>query len=107
MNKMEDIENQFISSCKSTLTQEGKKICEDILVMIGEKDKMLMDKASLFCDYFLSHNPVGVETTELEKRCKKYLEDLNNFHHYNHIFKQNTIERERLLDMRGMRLKNL
>ena len=105
--KMEDLEKQFITSCVSTLTQEGKEICEDILIFIGLQDEMLIDKDKVFCEYFLNHKPDGVETTEIDNRCKKYLEDLANFHHYKHTFKQNTLERERLLDMKGMRLKNL
>ena len=41
---MEDLEKQFITSCQSILTQEGKEICEEVLVMIGAKDEMLMEK---------------------------------------------------------------
>ena len=41
---MEDLEKQFITSCQSTLTQEGKEICEKVLVMIGEQDEMMMNK---------------------------------------------------------------
>ena len=102
---MEDIKKQFITSCLSTLTKEAKKICEDILVMIGEQDEMLMSKTTLFCDYFLNHKPDGVETTELEKRCKKYIEDVSNFRYYKVTFKRNTQERERILNMRERRLK--
>ena len=104
---MEDIEKQFITSCLSTLTQEGKEICKEVSVMIGEKDEMMMEKARVFCDFFLSHTPDGVETTKLERRCKKYIEDLGNFNHYKHTFERNTKERERLFNMGGMRLKNL
>ena len=42
---MEDLEKQFITSCQSILTQEGKEICEEVLVMIGAKDEMLMQKS--------------------------------------------------------------
>ena len=102
---MEDLEKQFITSCQSILTQEGKEICEEVLVMIGEKDEMLMSKATLFCDYFLSHIPDGVETRELEKRCKKYIEDASNFRYYKETFRRKTQERERILNMRERRLK--
>ena len=103
---MEDSEKQFITSCKSTLTQEAKEICEDILIFRGLQDEMLIDKARVFCEYFLNHKPDGVETTELEKRCKKYIEDLANFSYYQHIYDQNRIK-ENLLDLGGMRIKNL
>ena len=49
---MEDLEKQFITSCQSILKQEGKEICEEILVMIGEKDEMMMKKALTFCEFF-------------------------------------------------------
>ena len=104
---MENLEKQFITSCVSTLKSEGKEICEDILIFRGLQDEMIIDKAKVFCEYFLNHIPDGVKTTKIENRCKKYLKDLANFHHYKHTFKQNTSERERLLDMGGMRLKNL
>ena len=102
---MEDLEKQFITSCISTLNTEGKEICEEVLVMIGEKDEMMMEKAEVFCNYFLSHKPDGVETTELEKRCLKYREDVGNFRYYKNTFKRNTEQLERLLDMRMMRIK--
>ena len=86
---MEDLEKQFITSFNTTLVQEAKKICEDILVMIGEKDEMLKRKAEVFADYFLSHKPYGVETTELEKRCVKYRDDVCNFENYKRSFKEN------------------
>ena len=101
---MEEIKKQFITSCNTTLIQEAKEICEDILVMIGEQDEMLMEKAEVFCNYFLNHKPDGVETTELEKRCVKYREDVGNFMYYKNTFKRNTEQRERL-NMRLMRLK--
>ena len=100
---MADIEKQFITSCNTTLTQEAKKICEDILVMIGEQDEMLIEKAEVFCNYFLNHKPDGVETTELEKRCVKYREDVCNFRYYKNTFKRNTEQ----LNMRFMRLKQI
>ena len=52
---MEDLEKQFITSCQSILTQEGKEICEEILVMIGDQDELMMKKALAFCEFFLSY----------------------------------------------------
>lgn len=98
---MEDLETQFITSYNTTLVQEAKKICEDILVMIGEKDEMLKRKAEVFADYFLGHKPYGVETTELEKRCVKYRDDVCNFENYKRSFKQN----REFLDERLMSLE--
>ena len=50
---MEDLEKQFITSFQSILTQEGKEICEEVLVMLGEKDEMVLEKAKAFCEFFL------------------------------------------------------
>ena len=85
---MEDLEKQFITSCQSFLKQEGKEICEEILVMIGEKDELMMEKAKAFCEFFLSYKLEGVNTEKLLEKCKKYLEELNNFHKYKYAFKQ-------------------
>lgn len=103
---MEDIEKHFISSYKSNLTQEGKEICEEILVMIGEKDEMLIDKAKVFCEYFIFNTPDVDKTMKLERRCKKYLNDLYNFNDYKQTFKRNTMERERFFDMGEINLQN-
>ena len=101
---MEDLQKQFIFFCQSNLAKEGKEICEEILVMIGEKEEMMMEKAKAFCEFFLSYKLDGVNAEKLVEKCENYLENLDNFHKYKSTFKQNTIERERLLDMRGMRL---
>ena len=47
---MEDLEKQFITSYQSILLKEGKEICEEVLVMIGEKDELMMEKAKAFCE---------------------------------------------------------
>ena len=83
---MEKLEKQFITSCQSTLTQEGKEICEEILVMIGEKDEMMLEKAKVFCEFSVNYKSDGVDTEKLIKKCKKYLEDLANFYHYKYTF---------------------
>ena len=84
---MEDVEKQFITSYNTILTQEAKKLCEDILVMIGEKEEMLKRKAEVFALCFLNHKLDGVETIELEKRCKNYLNNLYDFHCYERTFR--------------------
>ena len=103
---MEDLEKQFIESCESTLLKEGKEICEEVLVMIGEQDKMEMEKAEIFCNYFLRHKPDGVETTELEKRCMKYKEDFCNYFNHKRLFKNNRREIDEILK-NNMRLKKI
>ena len=82
---MEDLEKQFITSCQSILTQEGKEICEEILVMIGDQDELMIKKALAFCEFFLSYKLEGVNTKKLRERCKKHLEDLYNLHNHKRI----------------------
>lgn len=96
---MEQIEKEI------KLGLEAILICEEILKYIGEQDRMIIDKAKVYCDFFLCYKLDGVETTELKERCKKYLENLDNFKRdYKFVLNEN-IDNERLLDLRKMRLK--
>ena len=90
---MEDIENQFITSCRSFLTDKAKEVCEEILVMIGDKDELMLEKAKAFCEFFLSYKLDGVNTEKLLERCKNYLEELNNFNKYKYTFKEANFNR--------------
>ena len=92
---MEDLEKQFITSFQSILLKEGKEICEEILVMIGEKDEMVLEKAKAFCEFFLSYNLDGVNTEKLVERCQNYIDDVNNFMRFKSTFKQVNIARRR------------
>ena len=85
---MEDLEKQFITSFQSILLKEGKEVCEEILVMIGEKDEMVLEKAKAFCEFFLSYKLDGVNTEKLEERCRKYLEEIYNLYEYKEDFKK-------------------
>ena len=92
---MEDLEKQFITSFQSILLKEGKEICEEILVMIGEKDEMVLEKAKAFCEFFCPYKLDGVNTEKLVERCQNYLENLINFYKYKSTFKQVNIARRR------------
>ena len=85
---MEDLEKQFITSFQSILLKEGKEVCEEILVMIGEKDEMVLEKAKAFCEFFLYYKLDGVNTEKLEERCRKYLEEIYNLYKYKEDFKK-------------------
>lgn len=85
---MEQLEKQFITSCQSILTQEGKEICEEILVMIGDQDELMMKKALAFCEFFLSYKLEGVNTKKLLERCKSYLENYHNYQKYKRKFEE-------------------
>ena len=85
---MEQIEKQFITSYQSNLAKEGKEICEEVFVMIGEKDEMVLEKAKAFCEFFLSYNLDGVNTEKLTKKCKDYIGEYHNYQIYKTNFKE-------------------
>ena len=102
--KMEDLEKQFITSYESTLAKEGKEICEKILVYIGEKDKMIMEKAKAFCEFFMKYKLDGVDTKKLIERCEKYLYDMKNYRRIKQSLEEVNINRrlqEELFEQRG------
>ena len=70
---MEDLEKEI------KLGIEAINICEEILKYIGEQDRMKIEKAKVYSEIFLRYKLDGVETAELKERCKKYLENLDNF----------------------------
>ena len=96
---MENIEKEI------KLRLEAILICEEILKYIGEQDRMFIDKAKVYCEFFLCYKLDGVKTTELKERCKKYLENLDNFKRdYKFVLNEN-IDNERLLNLKEMELK--
>ena len=96
---MEDLEKEL------KLGLEAIKICEEILKYIGEQDRMIIEKAKVYCEFFLCYKLDGVDTEELKERCKKYLENLDNFKRdYKFVLNENIVN-ERLLDLKGMGLK--
>ena len=73
INKMEEFEDQ------NKLGLEATNICEEILNYMEENELMRIYKAKVFCEFILCYNLGGVDTKELKKRCKKYLENFFNF----------------------------
>ena len=68
------------------LAKEGKEICEEVFVMIGDKDELMLEKAKVFCEFFCSYKLDGVNTKELVEKCEKYLD---NFHKYKRLDMRN------------------
>ena len=97
-NKMEDLEKQI------KLGLEAIDICEDIIKYIGENDIMRIYKAKVFCEFFLCYKLDGVETTELKERCKKYLENFDNFSRDYELLEY--IGNRCLFDLREMKIQN-
>ena len=98
---MEDLEKQI------KLGIEAINICEDINKHIGENDIMRIYKAKVFCEFVLCYNLSGVDTTELKERCKKYLENFDNFSYdYNYELLENTNNRC-LFDLSGNKIHQI
>lgn len=98
---MEQIEKQI------KLGLEAYEVCEEILKYIGEKDIMKIYKAKVFCEFFLCYKLDGVETKELKERCKKYLENFDNFKNdYNYELVEN-IDNRCLFNMREMKIHKI
>ena len=75
---MEKIENQFITSCETALSKEGKKICKEVDQLIKDDKKFDIDKAQTYCSFCLSFKK-DVMDEKLYERCKKYLDDMRNY----------------------------
>ena len=100
-------EEQFIKSYQSILAKKGKEICKEVDSIIGDNDELLVEKAYVYSTFISSHRVDGVDPKLVEK-CQNYIDDLVNFQHYKTTFNKvnnDRRERESLLDMRNMRLK--
>ena len=78
MNKMEKIEDQFITSCETALSKEGKEICKEVDQLIKDDKKFDIDKAQTYCS-FCSSFKKDVMDEKLYERCKKYLDEMRNY----------------------------
>ena len=71
---MEKLEDQFITSCETALSKEGKEICKEVDQLIKDDKKFDIDKAQSFCNFCLSFKK-DVMDEKLYERCEKYLYD--------------------------------
>ena len=102
-NKMEDIEKEI------KLGIEAIDICEEILKYTHEQDRMRIAKAKAYCEFFLCYIFLCffVDTTEIKERCKKYLENLDNFKRDYKFVLNDNLDNECLLDLEGKKIKGL
>ena len=75
---MEKLEDQFITSCETALSKEGKEICKEVDQLIKDDKKFDIDKARTYCSFCLSFKK-HVMDEKLYERCKKYLDDNRNY----------------------------
>ena len=92
---MEDLEKQFITSYLSILAKEGKEICKEVYVMVGDKDELMMEKAKAFCEFFLSYKLEGVNTEKLVERCQNYLIEMRNYRSIKNTFEKVNLDRKK------------
>ena len=59
---------------------------------------MKIYKAKVFCEFVLCYNMGGVDITELKEKCKKYLENFDNF-------SRDYLGNRCLFDLEGERIK--
>ena len=68
---------------------------------------MLVEKAVIYCDFISRQKDVDLK---LRDKCNNYVEDVHNFYSYKIKFKKisnDRREKEKCLDMRGMRIKEI
>ena len=75
---MEKLEDHFITSYQSTLAKEGKEICKEVDSIIGDNDKLMVEKADTYCN-FISHSKRHAFDPKLVDRCRKYLDDMSSY----------------------------
>ena len=101
INKMEDFENQ------NKLGLEANDICDEIYMYIGEIDIMRIYKAKVFCEFILCYNIGGVDTTGLKEKCKKYLENFDDFSRMYNYEMFNNLGIRCLFDLEGSKIQNI
>ena len=75
---MEKLEDQFITSCETASSKEGKEICKEVDQLIKDDKKFDIDKARTYCSFCLSFKKDFMDE-KLYERCNKYLDDNRNY----------------------------
>ena len=103
----EEKEKQFIKSYESNLAVEGKEICKEVDNTDVVNNELLVEKAVIYCDFISRQKDVDPKLVE---RFNNFKEDVCNFYSYKNNFRNithNRKEKEKCLDMRGMKIKKL
>ena len=66
--------------------KEGKEICKEIFVFIGDKDELMLKKAQACCEFFYSYKLDGVNTEKSDEKCNNYFKKLFKLHKYKTTF---------------------
>ena len=100
-------ERKFIVAYETTLVEEGKEICKEVDSTSFVNNELLVEKALLYCQFISKQKNVD---PKLDEKCRKYIDDVNNFNHYKSTLNKVNNERrkkESYLDMRNMILKGI
>ena len=90
MMDYEEKEKQFIKSYESTLANEGKEICKEVDSTSFVNNELLLEKSIVYCRFISGKEDVDPKLVE---RCRKYIDDVNNFYHYKSTFRNVNYER--------------
>ena len=85
----EELEKQFIKSYESDLALKGKEICVEVEPFTN--NEFLIKKAISYCQNI--HRLKDVDQ-KLVNKCKDYIDEVNNFYYYKHIFDKINYDRE-------------
>ena len=100
-------EKKIIVAYESTLAEQGRKICKEVDSTSFVNNELLVEKAFVYCQFISRQENVD---SKLVEKCKNYVNNVNNFNHYKttfHNINYNRREKEKCLNMRTMRIKNL
>ena len=75
---MEDLEKQFFSSYESYLSAEGKEICKEIDSIIGDNNKLMIEKCKAYY-YFIDREKSSDLDPKLVEKCKKVYKHFRNY----------------------------
>ena len=100
--------NKFINTYQSKLASEGKAICKEVESQFDDCDLFKIEKAYNYSNFICYLRDVD---PKLYERCQKYKSDFRNLNNYKKIV-YNDIEferkeKEKMIDMRNMRLKGI
>ena len=83
---MEDLEKQFFSSYESYLSAEGKEICKEIDSIIGDNNKLMIEKCKAYY-YFIDREKSSDLDPKLVEKCKKFYNHFRNYEDFTMCFK--------------------
>ena len=107
MSQLEQLEEYFIDTYKSIVSQRAKEICKEVESKFLNDKELIKEKATFYSQFI---SLTKCDDKDLVEKCKDYLEMVNNFKIIKSSFKKVNFEREERqswLDMRHMGLNGI